>query len=70
MRSAFSVWAISTPGYRNSVDHSARKGNTILITGKYPNPKVRLTVFKDRIFKKKYSILLAIERKKIQKKGR
>ena len=43
------------------------EGNTILVSKEYPNTKIRLTVFKDKIFKTKYSILLAIERKKIQK---
>lgn len=45
------------------------EGNTVLISGDYPDTKVRLTVFKDSIFKTKYFILLAIERKKSQKKG-
>lgn len=45
-------------------------GNTILINRKFPSIKVRLTVFKTTIFKTKHSILLAIERKKTQKKDK
>lgn len=45
-------------------------GNTILINKDFPTTKIRLTVFKTRIFKTNHSILLAIERKKRQKKGK
>ncbi|MGC6464145.1 MAG: hypothetical protein ACON38_12990 [Akkermansiaceae bacterium] len=44
-------------------------GNTVFISRKFPNAKIRLTVFKIKTFKTKHSVILAIERKKPQKKG-
>ncbi len=39
-------------------------GEAMLLSEKYPGTKIRLTVFRSRVFKRKYAILLAIERKK------